>query len=407
MAVFRYRAADNSGKAVEGTMESDTEQRVVARLHDMGFIPLRIALPDELSQEAFRTPFPGLTRKKVTQRELLYFTQELGTLLKAGLPLDRSLSMLAGLVRGEGFKRILGELLEGVRAGKSLAVAMADHPGAFPRLYVNMIRAGEQGGVLGEILSSLQEYLERSLNLKDEIRSALTYPIILLVVAGFSMGVLFVYVIPRFSLLFKDVRQALPFMTIVLIETSAWLSMYGWIGILVLIAAFMAGTFYVRTQEGRLNWDRFQLRLWLLRDLISKLEAARFARTMAALIKGGVPILDALGTVQGVMGNRIISQGLAQVQIKVKEGKGMAGALAERNIFPAMAIQMISVGEETGEICGMLSSIADYYDQEVKKTVKRITLLLEPVLILGMGLLIGVIVISMLMAIFSINELPF
>lgn len=407
MAVFRYRAADNSGKAVEGTMESDTEQRVVARLHDMGFIPLRIALPDELSQEEFRTPFPGLTRKKVTQRELLYFTQELGTLLKAGLPLDRSLSMLAGLVRGEGFKRILGELLEGVRAGKSLAVAMADHPGAFPRLYVNMIRAGEQGGVLGEVLSSLQEYLERSLNLKDEIRSALTYPIILLVVAGFSMGVLFVYVIPRFSLLFKDVRQALPFMTIVLIETSAWLSMYGWIGILVLIAAFMAGTFYVRTQEGRLNWDRFQLRLWLLRDLISKLEAARFARTMAALIKGGVPILDALGTVQGVMGNRIISQGLAQVQIKVKEGKGMAGALAERNIFPAMAIQMISVGEETGEICGMLSSIADYYDQEVKKTVKRITLLLEPVLILGMGLLIGVIVISMLMAIFSINELPF
>ena len=315
--------------------------------------------------------------------------------------------MLAGLVRGEGFKRILGELLEGVRAGKSLAVAMADHPGAFPRLYVNMIRAGEQGGVLGEVLSSLQEYLERSLNLKDEIRSSLTYPIILLVVAGFSMGVLFVYVIPRFSLLFKDVRQALPFMTIVLIETSAWLSMYGWIGILVLIAVFMAGAFYVRTQEGRLNWDRFQLRLWLLRDLISKLEAARFARTMAALIKGGVPILDALGTVRGVMGNRIISQGLAQVQIKVKEGKGMAGALAERNIFPAMAIQMISVGEETGEICGMLSNIADYYDKEVKKTVKRITLLLEPILILGMGLLIGVVVISMLMAIFSINELPF
>ncbi len=407
MAVFRYRAADNSGKSVEGTMESDTEQRVVARLHEMGFIPLRIALPDDLSQDLFRMPFPGLTRKKVTQRELLYFTQELGTLLKAGLPLDRSLSMLAGLVRGGVFKSILGDLLEGVRAGKSLAVAMADHPGAFPRLYVNMIRAGEQGGVLGEVLSSLQEYLERSLNLKDEIRSALTYPIILLAVAGFSMGVLFVYVIPRFSLLFKDVRQALPVMTIVLIETSAWLSMYGWIGILVLIAAFMAGTFYVRTQEGRLNWDRFQLRLWLLRDLIGKLEAARFARTMAALIKGGVPILDALGTVQGVMGNRIISQGLAQVQIKVKEGKGMAGSLAERNIFPAMAIQMISVGEETGEICGMLSSIADYYDQEVKKTVKRITLLLEPVLILGMGLLIGIVVISMLMAIFSINELPF
>lgn len=407
MVVFRYRAADNSGKAVEGTMDVDTEQRVVTRLHEMGFIPLRIALPDDLSQEVFRTPFSGLTRKKVTQRELLYFTQELGTLLKAGLPLDRSLSMLASMVRGEGFKRILGDLLEGVRAGESLAVTMAGHPGAFPRLYVNMIRAGELGGVLGEVLSSLQEYLERSLNLKDEIRSALTYPIILLVVAGFSMGVLFVYVIPRFSLLFKDVRQALPVMTIVLIETSAWLSMYGWVGILVLIAAFMAGTFYVRTQEGRLNWDRFQLRLWLLRDLISKLEAARFARTMAALIKGGVPILDALGTVQGVMENRIISQGLAQVQIKVKEGKGMAGALAEGKIFPAMAIQMISVGEETGEICGMLSSIADYYDQEVKKTVKRITLLLEPVLILGMGLLIGTVVISMLMAIFSINELPF
>lgn len=407
MALFQYRAADHSGKVVEGIMEAEAEHGVVSRLHDMGFIPLRIAAPGDGSTRAGQTPFVFLIRRKVNQWQLLHFTQELTTLLGAGLPIDRSLSVLANLAEGEEFKKVVRDLLEAVRAGKSLAASMAEHADVFPKLYVNMIGAGESAGILEGVLRHLVEYLERSLNLREDMKSALTYPVLLAAVAGSSLTILFIYVIPKFSLIFKDVNQALPWITRIVINFSYALSHYGWILLFFILLGITGGAFYIRSPEGRLQWDRWRLGLWVVGDLVRKLEVARFARTLGALLKGGVPLLEALGTVQGVVGNRLLARAIAQVQNRVREGKGMVRPLIESGVFPDLALQMIAVGEETGRLEGMLVTVADHYDEEVRRATKRLTSLLEPALILVMGLVIGVVVISMLLAIFSIHDLPF
>ena len=407
MAFFQYRAADQAGKIIEGVMEAEVEQSVVSRLHEMGCIPLRIALPGAGAGSSAQLRLPIFTRRKVSQQQLLQFTQELSTLLSAGLPLDRSLSVLGGLIEEKEFSAVLKTILEAVRAGKSLAASMGEHPEIFPKLYVNMIRAGEAGGILESVLRHLAEFLESSQALKEDVKSALIYPMILATAAGLSLIILFIYVVPRFSLIFKDVGKALPWITRVVIEFSHVLTQYGWIGFLLVVAAVAGGLFYVRTPEGKAETDSLLLRVWLLGDLIRKFETARFARTLSALLKGGVPLLDALGTVQGVVGNRLLARALGQVQVRVREGKGMARPLGESGLFPPLALNMVAVGEETGKLEAMLAEVAGYYDQEVKRTTKRLTALLEPALILGMGLIIGVVVVSMLMAIFSINDLPF
>jgi general secretion pathway protein F len=407
MAFFQYRAADQAGKVVEGVMEADAERGVVLRLREMGCVPLRIALPSERVFGAARQQQALFAKRKVTQQQLLQFTRELGTLLAAGLPLDRSLSILGGLVEGGEFNKIVGALVEAVRAGKSLAVSMGEHPDVFPRIYVNMVRAGEAGGILEGVLRYLADYMESTLALKEDIKSALIYPMILAVAAGLSLTVLFVFVIPKFAAIFRDNSKALPVITKIVIGFSQFLEQNGWIVLLVICAAVACGVFYVRSPEGRSEWDRLSLRAWLLGDLLRKFETARFSRTLAALLRGGVPLLEALGTVQGVVGNRLLARALGQVQLRVREGKGMARPLSESGLFPSLALNMIAVGEETGKLEGMLAEVASYYDQEVKRSTKRLTALLEPALILAMGLIIGFVVISMLLAIFSINDLPF
>jgi len=405
MAFFQYRAADQGGKVVEGVMEADAERSVILRLREMGCVPLRIAVPSERAIGAPRQQVPLFTKRKVNQQQLLQFTRELGALLAAGLPLDRSLSILGGMVEGGELSKIVRSLVEAVRAGKSLAVSMGEHPEVFPKIYVNMIRAGEAGGILESVLRYLTEYMESTLALKEDIKSALIYPLILATAAGISLIVLFVFVIPKFAAIFRDNGKALPWITKVVIGFSQFLAEYGWILLVVLCAAVVGALFYVRSAEGRSEWDRLSLRSPLIGDLLRKFETARFSRTLAALLKGGVPLLDALGTVQGVIGNRLLARAISQVQARVREGKGMARPLGDSGLFPPLALNMIAVGEETGKLESMLAEVAGYYDQEVKRSTKRMMALLEPVLILAMGLIIGIVVISMLLAIFSINDL--
>jgi len=407
MAFFQYRAADQAGKIVEGVMEAEAEFGVIARLHEMGYVPLRIAMPGDRPLAMTQGRIGLFHKRKISQQQLLQFTQELGTLLAAGLPLDRSLSILGDLIEGEELSKVMRTLLEAVRAGKSLAASMGEHPQVFPKLYVNMIRAGEAGGILESVLRYLAEYLEHSQALKEDLKSALIYPVILAAAAGLSLIILFVYVIPRFALIFEDIGPAVPWITKLVIQFSQTLTEYGWVILLLLIVAFVGAAFYLRNPEGRAELDRFCLRAWLLGDLVRKFETARFARTLSALLKGGVPLLEALGTVQGVVGNRLMARAISQVQVRVREGKGMARPLGESGFFPPLALNMIAVGEETGKLEAMLAEVAEHYDQEVKRTTKRLTSLLEPALILGMGTIIGVVVVSMLLAIFSINDLPF
>ena len=388
-------------------MEADAERSVILRLREMGCVPLRIAVPSERAIGAPRQQVPLFTRRKVNQQQLLQFTRELGALLAAGLPLDRSLSILGGLVEGGELSKVVRSLVEAVRAGKSLAVSMGEHPEVFPKIYVNMIRAGEAGGILEGVLRYLTEYMESTLALKEDIKSALIYPLILATAAGISLIVLFVFVIPKFAAIFRDNGKALPWITKVVIGFSQLLAEYGWIMLVVLCAAVIGALFYVRSAEGRSEWDRLSLRSPLFGDLLRKFETARFSRTLAALLKGGVPLLEALGTVQGVVGNRLLARAISQVQARVREGKGMARPLGDSGLFPPLALNMIAVGEETGKLESMLAEVAGYYDQEVKRSTKRMMALLEPVLILAMGLIIGIVVISMLLAIFSINDLSF
>jgi general secretion pathway protein F len=404
MAFYQYRAADQAGKVVEGVMEAEAEQGVILRLREMGCVPLRIAVPSDRAISTTRQQ-ALFTKRRVSQQQLLQFTRELGTLLTAGLPLDRSLSILGGLFEGSELSKILNAIVEAVRAGKSLAVSMGEHPDVFPKIYVNMIRAGEAGGILESVLRYLTEYMENTLALKEDIKSALIYPIILAVAAGLSLIVLFLFVIPKFATIFRGNTKAIPLITMIVIDFSQFLAQHGWVILLVIFVVVAGGVFYIRSPEGRSEWDRLCLRIWLLGDLVRKFETARFCHTLAALLKGGVPLLEALGTVQGVVGNRLLGLAIGQVQLRVREGKGMARPLSESGLFPVLALNMIAVGEETGKLDGMLAEVASYYDQEVRRTTKRLTSLLEPALILVMGLIIGVVVISMLLAIFSINDL--
>jgi type II secretion system protein F len=406
MQLFHYRATDHAGKVIEGTMEAEAEGGVIARLHEMGCIPLRIAAPNQTSATSVSFSLSNPFREKVGARQLLHFTQELTTLSSAGLPLDRSLSVLSSLVEGSEFRRVVASLLEAVRAGKTLSRAMSEHPGIFPKLYINMVGAGETGGVLDTVLRHLCEYQERAIEFKEELKAALVYPVSLAVVSGLSLLVLFVYVIPKFSVIFEDVGDALPLMTVWVMAFSGMLTQHGLSLFLILLGCALGFVFYIKKPAGRLYWDRMSLRLWVLGVLVRQIEVARFARTLSVLLNGGVPLLQALGTVRGIAGNAVVGSAIEQVQARVKEGKGMMGPLSESGIFPPLALHMIGVGEETGRLEEMLADVARHYDQEVKRSTKRLTAILEPLLILTMGGVVGIVVVSILMAIFSINELP-
>ena len=395
MAQFQYRAADAQGKIVEGTIEAPEVGGVVARLHDRGLIPIRIGAAAEgtraTAPRVVLPSLPAIGRRRVKGRDLLVMTQELSALVSAGLPLDRSLATLAELSDNPELRRIITEVLHAVQGGKSLTEALAQHH-VFPSLYVNMIRAGEAGGFLDGVLQRLTEYLERAQLLRDEVRSALTYPILLTFAMSGSMMFLLVYVLPKFSSMFADLGRALPLSAQLILGLSQGIRSYWWAGALG-IAATVGGVRYsIRTPRGRYSWDQWRLRLPVVGLALRKMEVASLARTLGTLLKSGVPMMQALGIVKETAG--------------VREGAGVAEPLGRCGVFPPLAVQMIAVGEETGRLDEMLLRAAEHYDREVRVQVQQFTRLLEPILILIMGLGVGFIVISMLSAIFSVNDLP-
>ena len=408
MAQFQYRAVDQQGKVVEGTIEAGEVPAVVARLHDRGLIPIAVASGEGARPGAGGVALPALPafgRRRVKGRDLLIMTQELTALVSSGLPLDRSLATLAELADNPELRRILEEVLHAVQGGKSLAEALGQHR-VFPPLYVNMIRAGEIGGFLELVLERLSEYLERGQQLRDEVRAALTYPALLTCAMGVSIMVLLVYVLPKFTVLFSEMGRAVPLQARLLIGLSDLIRGYWWAG-LGAVGLIAGGVRYsIRTPRGRYSWDQWKLRLVLVGPLLRKMEVASLARTLGTLLKSGVPMLQALGIVKEVAGNQVIARSLGEVEVGVREGAGVADPLARSGVFPPLAVQMIAVGEETGKLDELLVRVADHFDREVRVQIQQFTRLLEPVLILIMGLGVGTIVISMLSAIFSVNDLP-
>jgi general secretion pathway protein F len=407
VAQFQYRAVDAEGKVVEGTIEAAEVAAVVARLHDRGLIPMRIGAPAAAKAGGVRVTLPALPRltRRPPARSLLTLTQSLAVLLAGGLPLDRSLATLQELADHPELRRIVGEVLHAVKGGKSLAEALAQHK-FFPPLYVNMVRAGEIGGFLDAALQRLAEYLERGQALRDDVRAALTYPALLTVAMGGSMLILLVYVLPKFSALFADLGRSLPWSAALVLAVSDAIRGYWWAGLLVLGGGAAAFRYSVRTPRGRYTWDQWKLRLVGVGTVLRKMEVASLARTLGTLLKSGVPMMQALGIVKEIAGNQVIARAVGEVEVGAREGAGVAEPLARTGVFPQLAVQMIAVGEETGRLDEMLLRIAEHYDRDVRVAIAQFTRLLEPVMIVVMGVGVGFVVMSMLSAIFSVNDLP-
>jgi len=397
MPVFAYRSTTMEGAVMEGVIEATDEKTALEKIKNTGMIPLEIKVPEE------RDFFTAL-RSRTTRQDLTAFTAELSTLLGAGLPLDRSLNILADISEHRGMREMILALLASIREGSSFSDALQRHPRIFPRIYVNMVRAGEAGGVLDAVLEKLNDFLESSKELKDHVTSAMIYPLILVIMGGISIIILLTFVLPKFSAIFNELGSSLPLPTQILLAFSEALQSYGWLFLALLIAGWPAFKSYTASAGGRRRWDG--LKLGLMKDLIMKLETARFCRTLGTLMASGVPLIQALNNSREVIGNTVIASSIETVSKGAKEGKGISGPLSQSRLFPPLALAMIKVGEETGQLEQMLIRIAVIYEKIMKQAVKRFMAILEPVMIMLMGLVIGFIVISMLLAVFSIADLP-
>ncbi len=401
MPLFTYKAVTPSGETLTGEMEAPSAELVVAHIQETGNIPVTAR---EVSS-GFRLETLLRGRQNLTQREVGDVTGQLATLLGAGLPLDRSLGILVELAESERVERTLSKVRDRVREGVSLSDALEERHGTFSRFYINMVRAGEMGGALDQTLTRLSEYLERSKELKDSVVSALIYPALLVILAIASLMLLMIYVIPQFTPMFEDFGGELPWLTRVVITVGDVLKNFWW-GLLAIVLVFLLWfRGQMRRPAPRRRWDRRFLRLKWIGDAIAKIEMARLARTTGTLLVNGVPLLSAISIARNVMTNTELRDDVGEAAKKVKTGTPMARALNESGHFPRLALQMINVGEETGQLDEMLLKVATTYDREVRTTIDRLMAMLVPALTLGLAAVIGVIVMSVLMAILSINEL--
>lgn len=406
MAVFRYKAVTPEGKVVEGTLEAADQETVLARLQEQGQLPIKVFPGEEtggLLGREIRLPWQ---RKKVPQKDLLIFTQELSTLVKAGLTLDRSLSVLSDLTENAYLAEVVGELLREIKGGKALSEALSTYPQVFPKVYVNMVKAGEVGGALDQILERLEEYLEGADELRSYLISSLIYPCILVVVAIGSIIIMMTVVIPQFADIFENAGAPVPLPMKVLLVLSGFLTGFWWLILLVI----GGGAYWIysrlKTEEGRLNWDRQLLKLPVVGSVLQKLEVSRFSRTLGTLLQSSVPLIQSINLVKEIVENQAIASTMESIKSGVKKGEGLTRPIREAGIFPPFALHLLAVGEETGRLDDMLLQIADSYDRDLKRSLQRLVALLEPAIILVMGLIIGVMVVSMLYSIFSINDVP-
>ena len=402
MPLYEYKAVSPSGETVRGTMEAVSENSVIAKLQESGNIPLST---NAAGKGGFSLDALSLKRRGMNAREVGQFTQQLATLLGAGLPLDRSLHVLLDLAENDRIKQTVTTVRDQVREGGSLSEALDAQHGSFSRFYINMVRAGEIGGSLDTTLSRLADYLERSKDLKDSVVSAMIYPIMLMVLAGGSLVLLLVYVIPQFTPIFEELGGDLPTITKIVLAAGGILQNFWWglIGLTVIGATMFRRM--LADPEKRLSWDARVLGMRWVGDLVSKMEIARLTRTLGTLLSNGVPLLSALSIARNVMTNSLLRKSVEATTQQVKTGGGLAHNLAETGRFPKLALQMVSVGEETGQLDVMLLKVADTYDKEVRNTIDRLLTVFTPVVTMLMALMIGTIVMSVLMAIMGINEL--
>jgi general secretion pathway protein F len=396
---FHFRAVASDGKLRTGVLRGETDKSVVAELRRQGLTPVFVGLE---KKGGFELALPSFHRGR--RKDVLFFTQELSTLLNAGIPLDRALSITGELSDRGPFRALILDVLRVLKGGKSLADSLATHPSHFSELYINMVRAGEASGSLAQIFDRLAEFERTRDDLRGYIVSSLIYPALLTLVGFGSIIVLLEFVVPRFALIFSDPRMKIPTPTLMMLEASRIVQTYGLPALIALAAAIVAFQVYIRTVTGRMWWDTLRLKLPVLGDALRKAETARFARAMATLVTASVPLVQSLGISRGILNNRRIAASLEGVAQGVKRGEGIAAPLTRSGEFPPLAGHLLSVGEETGHLDAMFNRMADIYDTETRNAIRRFTSLFEPLIILVMGVIVGTLILSLMLAITSIND---
>ena len=402
MALYRYKAVTPSGEVLEGQMEVASNDEAVAKLQDAGNIPLEVR---EAGGAGGASAMSGLfKRSAMNASQVLQFTQQLATLLGAGQPLDRALQILLELPESEKARRILERIRDHVRGGAPLSDGLEAEPGVFSKLYVNMVRAGEMGGSLDQTLARLANYLERSKALKESVINAMIYPAILIVMVFAALFVLLVFVVPQFMPMFKDMNVELPMITQIVLFIGTGLRDYWWLLAGLVFLAVMFIRQQLANPPSRLKFDARILTMRVFGPLISKLETARLARTLGTLLKNGVPLLTALGIVRNVLGNSALAEAVDAATEEVKTGGGLAFSLSHSKRFPKLALQMVSVGEESGALDDMLLKVADTFDVDAKNTVDRLLAALVPVMTVIMTAVVAVIMMAILLPILNITS---
>ena len=395
MAVFVFSGRTRGGQTISGEMEAANREAVVARLRSQQVIATAVRTkPRDIT-------IPGLTAK-VSDKDIVVFTRQFATMIDAGLPLVQCLEILASQQDNKTLKKTLTEIRQAVEGGSTFAAALKQHPKVFSSLYANMVEAGEAGGILDTILNRLAGYMEKAMGLKKKVKSALIYPSTIITVAVVVVIFLLLFVIPTFKAMFEGFGAALPLPTAIVLEISRLVRSYFWVGIGVVVAVIVGIRWWYGTSAGRTNIDRLLLRMPIIGILIRKVAVAKFTRTLGTLISSGVAILDGLDITARTAGNKIVEMAVLRTRASIAEGKTIAEPLRESGVFPPMVVQMIAVGEQTGALDAMLGKIADFYDEEVDTAVANLTSLLEPLLMVFLGVVVGGVVIAMYLPIFKL-----
>lgn len=405
MPTFAYQARDDRGRTRNGTLDAPDQPSAAATLSQRGLVVISIS---ESAAHARRAgaQFGGRRVGKVPETDLVMFTRQLATMVDAGLPIVQSLGALVEQTTNRSFKPVLQQVTSTVETGEQLSTALARFPTVFDRLYVNMVRAGEAGGALAEILDRLAGFLEASAKLKKKVKSSMSYPVIVMCLAIIIVIFLLIKVIPVFAGIYADFNAKLPIPTQVLINISAVLrSAWGLVVAFVVAAVLVGFNRWTKTEAGRKQWDSWKLKFPVFGPLLQKVAVSRFARTFAQLIRSGVPIIETLNIVASSSGNWLIESATMDAAKAIEKGESIGPSLAKHPIFPPMIIRMITAGESTGKVDVMLEKISDFYDSEIDATLTGLTSLIEPLLIAFLGVVIGGIVLAMFMPIFKLHEI--
>ncbi len=401
MAVFNYSVRDKAGNVVKGQLEGDNKEVVRAKLAQMGYIILELKPRSALASFGAVKIGGGIKSKDMT-----IFARQFATMVNAGLSLTKCLTILGQQTENQTLRDVIAQIGKDVEAGQSLSDSMARHPRVFPPIFVNMVRAGETGGVLDEVLLRVADHFERDAALRGRIKSAMTYPIAIGVLVIVILIAMMAFVVPTFEKMFRDMGGELPLMTKALVGISNVVaSMWGIVVALAIVGLVMAFRYWKRTKSGKMIWDSFTLRMPVFGPLVRKLALAKFSRTFSTLVAAGVPILSALDIVADTAGNEVVAEAVKKSRSAIKEGEAIAKPLSESPVFPSMLVQMIAVGEETGALDAMLSKIADFYDEEVATAVEGLTSLIEPVMMVALGGIVGLMVIALYLPMFNVIAL--